>query len=116
MENTIRVIAPYRYEGTWVFDDPDVGLEREPFVSGIPEMIEYLVDEIPNAEEGFRLLFSERPFPGYQQVLLWDREEFEGHWYRTEDPPMEGWLCPALLRYFSSPPTEIYVKFEAQSK
>ena len=40
MANAMLVIFPYRYEGTWVFDDERVGLEREPFVSGIPEMID----------------------------------------------------------------------------
>lgn len=41
--NSILIIAPYRYEGTWVFDDPNVGLVREPFVAGVPEMIDHLV-------------------------------------------------------------------------
>lgn len=30
--NALMVIAPYRYAGTWVFDDSAVGLKREPFV------------------------------------------------------------------------------------
>jgi hypothetical protein len=42
-ENAIMVIAPYRHEGTWVFDDPSAGLVKEPFVAGIPEMIDILV-------------------------------------------------------------------------
>jgi hypothetical protein len=29
--NSILVVAPYRYSGTWVFDDPRVGLQAEPF-------------------------------------------------------------------------------------
>src|SRR4051794_30021833 len=28
--NAIMVLTPYWYKGTWVFDDPDVGLRREP--------------------------------------------------------------------------------------
>jgi hypothetical protein len=40
-----------------VFDDPAVGLKAEPFVSGIPEMIDALVQDIPQADRGFRLLF-----------------------------------------------------------
>ena len=39
MSNQIMVIFPYLYEDTWVFDDRDTGLEKEPFVCGIPEMI-----------------------------------------------------------------------------
>ena len=77
MPNQILVIAPYWLDnvGTWVFDDERVGLVQEPFVSGIPEMIDDLVRDIPNARNGFRLLFSASPFPGYQRKLTWVREE-----------------------------------------
>jgi hypothetical protein len=73
MANVLMVIAPYWFEGTWVFDDPAVGLNREPFVLGVPEMIDELVKDIPDAREGFRLIFSERPFPGYQKEITWVR-------------------------------------------
>ncbi|NLE39705.1 MAG: hypothetical protein GX621_16930, partial [Pirellulaceae bacterium] len=63
-ENAIMVIAPYRHQGTWVFDDESAGLVKEPFVAGVPEMIDLLVADIPNAADGFRLLFSAKPFPG----------------------------------------------------
>jgi len=116
MANQIMVIAPYWQEeiGTWVFDDPGVGLSQEPFVSGVPEMIDFLVKEIPRARDGFRLLFSSMPFPGYQKRLIWRREEHGGNWYASDDPPMEGWLCPALFRYFEKTPAELYVKAEAR--
>jgi len=109
------VIAPYRYQGTWVFDDPAVGLVREPFVAGVPEMIDLLVADIPDAESGFRLLFSARPFPAYQKKITWTRGDDDGggSYYRLDAPPMEGWLCPALFRYFAEPPPELYVKAEA---
>ena len=112
MANVIMVISPYWYEGTWVFDDSKVGLEREPFVAGVPEMIDHMVCNIPNARDGFRLTFSASPFPGYTHKLAWSREEVRGHWYRLVEPPMEGWLCPALFRYFETAPKEIYVKAE----
>ena len=38
--NTLNVIVPYKWEGMWVFDDPRVGLSKEPFVSGADDMIE----------------------------------------------------------------------------
>ncbi len=65
MSNQIMVIAPYWLEaaGTWVFDDPATDLKQEPFVEGIPEMMDDLVADIPNARSGFRLLFSAAPFP-----------------------------------------------------
>ncbi len=110
--NQIMVISPYFAHGTWVFDDPRVGLVQEPFVMGIPEMMDDLVRDIPNAQSGFRLLFSAAPFPSYQRKLTWIREEMGGNWYKADTPPMEGWLCPALFKYFASAPAEIYVKAE----
>ena len=116
MANQIMIIAPYWVDdlGAWVFDDPKVGLEQEPFVSGVPEMIDWLVRDIPNARKGFRMVFSAAPFPGYQKMLTWRREEKDGNWYACDDPPMEGWLCPALFRYFDKAPPKLYVKAEAK--
>jgi hypothetical protein len=113
--NSILVIKPYWFEGTWVFDDDSVGLIREPFVAGVPEMIDLLVSEIPNARDGFRLLFSANAFPGYQAKFQRDRGEVNGTWYRTTPPfpPMEGWLCPALFKYFDEAPQALFVKAEA---
>jgi hypothetical protein len=117
MANQVLVIAPYWLEsvGTWVFDDEAVELVQEPFVSGVPEMINDLVADIPNAKSGFRMLFSGEPFPGYQQKMTRVREETGGWWYSTDEPNAEGWLCPALFRYFDQAPKEIYVKAEAKS-
>ena len=73
MANQIFVIAPYWLDSveTWVFDDEAVGLPQEPFVSDVPEMIDELVADIPNARQGFRLLFSAAPFPAFPGY--WDR-------------------------------------------
>ena len=110
--NSILVIAPYEHAGTWVFDDPAVGLVKEPFVAGVPEMIDDLVKDIPDATTGFRLLFSAQPFPGHQRVLTWSRSDGTGNYYKIDDPPMEGWICPALFKYYDTPPEKIYVKAE----
>nr|WP_286004655.1 DUF6717 family protein [Geitlerinema calcuttense] len=108
----MMVIYPYRFEGTWVFDDDRFGLIREPFVSGMPQMIEQLVRDVPSAERGFRLLFSARPFPDYQAELTWLRPEYDGNWYRWSERDLEGWLCPALFHYFNDTPIKIYCKAE----
>jgi hypothetical protein len=110
--NTISLIVPYRWEGMWMFDDPRVGLDKEPFVSGADTMINLLVADVPNAEKGFRLLFSASPFPGFTAKLQWRREEYGGNWYFSLDFKMEGWLCPALFKYFEAAPKEIYVQAE----
>ena len=113
--NAINLIVPYRYEGMWVFDDPRVGLDKEPFVSGADKMIDVLVASIPSAQSGFRLLFSASPFPGYSAKLEWRREEYGGNWYFSSEFKLEGWLCPALFKYFENAPKEIYVKAEPKS-
>ena len=117
MANQIMAIAPYWLDdiGTWVFDDDRVGLVQEPFVGGVPEMIDHLVADIPGARQGFRLIFSATPFPGYQRRLRRGREEFGGFWYAAEQPALEGWLCPALFRYFEEAPAELFVKAEPLS-
>jgi hypothetical protein len=110
--NSILVIAPYYYQGSWVFDDQSVGLKREPFVAGVPEMIDELTKDVPDARNGFRLLFSAREFPGFQKQLSWLRGDRGGNYYKMSDPPMEGWLCPALFKYYTDPPPNLYVKAE----
>ena len=110
--NSLLVIAPYRHAGTWVFDDSSRGLKKEPFVSGIPKLIDKLVADIPNAEDGFRLTFSAQEFPGYDEKLVWRREHASGNIYYSQKFKAEGWLCPALLKYFKTAPKEIYVMAE----
>jgi hypothetical protein len=113
--NSLFVIAPYKYEGMWVFDDPAVGLSKEPFIAGIDTMIDKVVAGIPNADKGFRAIFSAAQFPGADFKLEWRREESGGNWYYSDQFKMEGWLCPALLKYFLSAPPDIYVKVEPRS-
>ena len=111
--NAINVIQPY-YNGTWVFDDPRVGLQAEPFVAGIDTMLDQVTGLIPDARNGFILIFSASPFPGNQYRLEWSRAEYGGNIYHSEELGAEGWLCPALLRYFDQPPREIYIQIKAR--
>ena len=98
---------------TWLFDDPAKGLHRELFVGGIPEIIDAAVAAIPAARSGFRLVFSAGPFPGHQVQLDWVRGDQTGNWYRNVATGAEGWLCPALFKYFDEAPAQIYAKAEA---
>ena len=114
--NTINVISPYKYSGMWVFDDPRVGLDKEPFVAGADTMIDRVVASIPDADKGFTLIFSASPFPGHQHRLDWLREDPDGgNWYRSDALDMEGWLCPALFHYFAEAPKSIYAQARARS-
>jgi hypothetical protein len=113
MNNSLFVIKPYRWEGLWVFDDPNVGLVKEPFVSGADTMIDVATENLPNAAQGFLAIFSARPFPGAQIELDWARAESGGNVYRWKEKGMEGWLCPALLRYFAEPPDKLFIQVRA---
>lgn len=108
--NSIRVIAPYKYNSAWVFDDPNVRLEREPFVAGMDHMLTKLTKDIPKAEKGFLLYFSDTYFPDAKYTLDWWMEEEGGNWYHCPQLHMDGWLCPALFRYFDQAPKRIFVR------
>ena len=113
--NSMLVIHPYRYEGMWVFDDAKAGLVQEPFVSGADTIIDRLVGDIPDAAEGFTLLFSASPFPGFQAEFDWRRPEHGGNWYHCAALDMEGWLCPALFKYFEAAPPKIFAQCKARA-
>jgi hypothetical protein len=104
--------------GCWLFDDEQAGLKAEPFVLGMSEMLTRLVTHlaIEQATRGFCLQFSAHPIP-HDVELQWVRAEnprdpMAGHWYRglVAGREMEGWLCPALYRYFETAPRRIFVK------
>ncbi len=110
--NEINVIAPYKYLGMWVFDDPRVGLVQEPFVAGADTIIDRMVSDTPNADSGFAMVFSGKPFPGHQYHLEWCGPDGSGNLYYSADLDLKGWLCPALLRYFDDPPKELFVQIK----
>jgi hypothetical protein len=116
MTSATQVIYPYKDNGTWVFDDLQRNLVREPFVAGTDKMIDRVVADIPDAAKGFRLTFSASPFTGHRYRLDWLREEGGGNWYRSEQMEMEGWLCPALLLYFPAAPKHLYVRPEPKQR
>lgn len=113
--NAIIALHPYKTLGMWVFDDAAAGLREEPFVAGSDTIIDHMVQDYKQAEAGFTLLFSANPFPGYNLELEWLRADLSGNWYRAESIGMDGWLCPALLKYFETPPPRLYAQFRAKA-
>ena len=110
--NALRIITCYRDCNAWVFDDPDVGLSREPFVAGVPEILDLLRAEHGITGEMFNITFAAIPFPGYHAKARWESEEDGGNWYWIEidGETLTGWLCPALLKYFPTAPKKLYVQ------
>jgi hypothetical protein len=132
MSNVLNVVHPYWYAGCWVFGDASKGLEKESLEGrfeaelreimvlarlvggGVTKMMDYLVKDIPNAREGFTLLFSSQPFAGYRVELSRIAEENGGCLYRGKNYSVEAWLSPALFRYFETTPGALYMKAEPQ--
>src|SRR5436189_6442728 len=79
--NSLMVIVPYKYEGLWVFDDAAVGLSKEPFTAGIATLIDKATASIPDAQDGFRAIFSGIQLPGVNCELEWRRADSGGNWY-----------------------------------
>lgn len=65
-------------------------------------------------ELGFTLLFSAGPFPGHRAILEWRRSEMGGNWYYSAELEAEGWLRPALFKYFAEAPQRIYAQFKSK--
>ncbi|MBX3540262.1 MAG: hypothetical protein KF735_21660, partial [Chelatococcus sp.] len=106
----------YKHFGMWVFDDAEVGLKQEPFVAGADSLIDFATAGIPDAARGFVMVFSAAAFPGHQYTLEWRRAEGDGNVYYNGEFRQEGWLCPALLRYFDRPPARIYVQIKERER
>lgn len=105
--NSIFIISPYLEGGVWVFDDKERNLIKEPFVSGIPDIIEHFIKN-----KKFTVIFSDDKFPSFTATLIHQREEYNGNWYWLENTDLTGWLCPALLKYFKTAPKRIYLEFK----
>jgi len=112
--NSIMVIHPYKHNGLWVFDDEDKGLVKEPFVFGADAIIDLGVKDIPDAKDGFNLIFAAIPFPGHQYSFERREAEAGGYFYYSQQLKKKGWLCPALFKYFDKAPPVIYAQFKAK--
>lgn len=110
--NAIRVIHPRWEEGQLVFDDAEAGLVREPFVAGADYVLALLSKRVPGCEKEFTLIFSDREFPGAQTSMGWKKSEYGGEWYTCEDVKQDGWLCPALFKYFGKAPERIWIQIK----
>lgn len=112
--NQVNVIYPYRSkEGTWAFDDEEVGLQGEPFVGIVNQMI----DMYAKGKKKITAYISSEPIKDYTLVLDKLKRSLrisnEGD-YVLRHTDMVGWLCPATLKYFKDYPDNIYVKIEVK--
>lgn len=115
MSNAMMVIQIYEHCGTWAFTDKARGLTHEPFVAGIPEIIDFCIDAYGDkTKETHRIVFSAEYFPLCQGHMTKTSNEHGGAWYQfdVQDGGFKGWLCPATLKFFDSHPEKIYFAFD----
>ena len=125
-------IYPYvsEWDGqpVWVFDDQAKGLINEGLVSGTDQILDMLASNFPDGKKGFKLTFSDEPIVQNESEFMksislafeWVRtgtgeglaEGVEGNWYSEPQTGYNGWLCPALFKYFDKAPAHIYVAAE----
>lgn len=114
--NQINAISPYRHNGFLVFDDPDKGLSKEPFVGGADVVLQVAASISKVNPNKFNLLFSGEKFPGWKfKATITNPPETIGTWYKvdlTGGREAVGWLCPALLKYFKEPPQQIFFQIK----
>lgn len=112
MPNALMSIKIYRYCDTWAFTDLNRDLKDEPFVCGMPEIIDYFIENFSDpAKETHRIIFAAQNFPYSHGKLIKGEMELGGAWYSYKNS-MKGWLCPATLKFFKEHPDELYLKFE----
>ena len=100
-------ISPYRIEADmFAFDDPTVGLIREPFIGNA----NLHLDRFAGDTNSCTISFSKEPLPDYDVKLeLQDFHLTNGSNYKDEENNIV-WLCPALLKYFKTAPNHLYIK------
>ncbi len=106
-------IHAYKYFGQWLFDDDNVGLDKEAFVGGA----DTLLDKFDNGSGKLTIVFSAIAFPGHEISLKLvetiDNGE-SGSTYFYPELTHTAWFCPALLKYMSPPPKFIFAKLIKQ--
>src|SRR3972149_8763754 len=84
--NSLQYLELYRVGKTgWAFDDENRGISAEPFVCGLPEIINALVRRENITGDSIRVIYSGKEFPGHHIVLDHIEGESGGNWYRYKE-------------------------------
>ena len=117
-QNAIYTMRVYRHESAWVFDHYGLGLIKEPFVAGADEIFDEIAHlrAVDPSRARIDILFSDGQFPGWQILAEHLGPSMGGDDYQIISSEFETldthefWLCPALLKYFTTAPSKIYMK------
>ncbi len=94
----------------WYFNDEKKGIEKEPFVGKINDILTYInVIEIIKHNDKMTVLFDSKPFKGWEYSFSKKKEEGDWTEYSSKYFRVSDWLCPVLYQYFKEPPETIYL-------
>lgn len=102
----------YKENGIWIFDDPSKNIEKEPFVGGFSELIDFILKEkgvCAGSHRGIDIEFSLEK-ESADMVEIKKVENIDNDWALYEYKEMQGTLCPVSLRYFGHHPDSFFVR------
>jgi hypothetical protein len=110
----IHEIVTYKHYNSIVFDDAKRGLKAEALVGGVPQILAHIAG-IKSKHFKYKIRFSELPFSESLTVVKSILQPKVGTLYNfeSEGETLVGWLCPALGKYFKSPPETLFFSVEA---
>ena len=116
--NAIKTINPYKLfygkgplDYSWVFDDANVGLDKEALVAGADEICDGIAQQL--GKDKFAIQFSEFKFPSAKFHGDYKAGDIKGGTtFYSPELHQEFWLCPALGHYFTDTPKQLWVDFK----
>lgn len=106
---TLHELEVYPTGCGWAFDDPRREIVREPFVEGMPQIIDLLIEESSFPRALFTLGICDQLYSGAQISLTYDRSEAGGAWYTCPQYDLSGWFSHRLYDYYDAPPQTLYL-------
>lgn len=128
--NIMNIIMPYRHPDSpdiWVFDDEARELDREPFIGEANQLLDYADEQLDGKGKlvvFFRADHDLEPIGHhYDHVAIELKLVTIDEGGSTYTGVIEGgptlqqvWLCPALLKYFATPPPTFHAMVVRRNK
>ena len=102
----------YKENGIWIFDDASKNIEKEPFVCGFSELIDFILKEKgvwAGSHRGIDIEFSLEK-ESADMVEIKKVENMDNDWALYEYKEMQGTLCPVTLQYSGQHPDSFFVR------
>ena len=95
-----------------MFDDESKNIEKEPFVGGFSELIDFVLKEKKvwaGSHRGIDIEFSlEKEF--HDMIEIKKVENMDHDWALYEYKEMQGTLCPVTLQYLGKHPDSFFIR------